>query len=77
MKLTIDKDADALLLVLREGPWQRTQRASKDVNLELGGDGEVMAIEVLNLSRHAGGAVLDHLNLSFEADLEPVEVKLD
>ena len=74
MRLTIDKEADALLLILRDGPWKRTQKAARDINLELGGDGEVMAIEVLNLSQHAGQPVLRHLDLNFTPELEPVEV---
>jgi uncharacterized protein YuzE len=76
MKGTIDREADALLLILREGPWTRTQQAAKDVNLELGEDGEVMAIEVLNLSRQAGRPVLDHLSLDFEPEHQPVETPL-
>ena len=77
MRLTIDKEADALLLVLRDGPWKRTQQAARYVNLELGSDDEVMAIEVLNLSHHTGRSVLDHLDLNFGPELEAVEAQIE
>ncbi len=77
MRLAIDKEADALVLILRDGPWKRTQRAAKNVNLELGADGEVMAIEVLNLSRHTGRAVLNHVDLNFAPELEPTEAPIE
>jgi len=77
MRLAIDKEADALLLILRDGSWKRTQAAAKDINLELGDDDEVMAIEVLNLSGHIGQTALDHLDLNFAPEHEPLEVKIE
>lgn len=77
MRLEIDKEADALLLVLREGPWKETQKAAEHVNIELGDNGEVMAIEILNLSRHAGRPVLDHLDLDFAPQHDPVEIQIE
>jgi len=77
MRLTIDKEADALLLVLRDGPWKRTRQAARHVNLELGNNDEVMAIEVLNLSKHTGRSVLDHLDLNFAPELEAVEAQIE
>ena len=77
MRLTIDKEADALLLILRDGPWKRTLKAARYVNLELGHNDEVMAIEVLNLSHHTGRSVLDHLDLNFAPELEAVEAQIE
>jgi len=77
MRLTIDREADALLLILREGPWKKTERAAKFVNIELGDNDEVMAVEVLNLSGQAGRPVLDHLDFHFSPELEPVEVSAE
>lgn len=77
MRLTIDKEADALLLILRDGPWKRTQPAARYVNLELGDNDEVMAIEVLNLSRYVGRPVLDHIDLNFAPEVEPMEVPVE
>ena len=77
MRLAIDKEADALLLIVRDGSWKRTQAAAKDINLELGDDDEVMAIEVLNLSVHIGQTDLDHLDLNFAGEHEPLEVKIE
>ncbi len=77
MRLTIDREADALLLILREGPWKRTQRAAKDVNLELGNNNEVMAIEVLNLSQQVGSSLANHFDLRFTPPLDPTETSMD
>jgi uncharacterized protein YuzE len=77
MRLMIDREADSLLLILREGSWKRTEQANKYVNLELGHDDELMAVEVLNLSQHAGRSVLDHLDLNFAPELEPLEVQAE
>jgi uncharacterized protein YuzE len=77
MRLAIDREADALLLILRDGSWKRTQAAAKDINLELGDNDEVMAIEILNLSGHIGQTGLDHLDVNFAPEHEPLEVKIE
>ena len=68
MKLHLDAEADALFLILQEGPWNGTREVAPGINLEIGADGEVMAIEVLSLSRRGGRAILQHMELDFAPD---------
>jgi uncharacterized protein YuzE len=77
MKLHFDKEADAVLLILRDGPWHHSRDMGHGVTFDFDGSGELMAISILNLSKRAGRPILEHLNLSFAPELEPVEIETD
>jgi uncharacterized protein YuzE len=51
MKLTIDRDADALYLDLDESPAAESEEISPGVILDYNGDGKVVGIEMLYLSK--------------------------
>ena len=52
MKLTYDRDADALYIRLQEGEYQcRVVRLSDDIALDFGPGEELVGIEVLGASR--------------------------
>jgi len=77
MKLHFDKEADALLIIFREGTWHHSEDKGHWVTFEIGPDGDLMAISILNLSKKAGRPILDHLNLHFTPEQEPIELEAD
>jgi uncharacterized protein YuzE len=77
MRISIDREADAMLLVLQDGPWVGTRPVAPDVNLEIGQDGQVMAIEVLNVSHHISGEAPEHLELSLDPAMAAEDVAVD
>ncbi len=77
MKLAFDKEADALLIVFREGPWHHSEDRGHWVTFEIGEDGDLMAISILNLSKRSGRPILDYLNINFTPEFEPVEIETD
>lgn len=50
MKLTIDREADALYLNLDESPAAESEEISPGVILDYGAEGKVVGIEMLHLS---------------------------
>lgn len=49
MKLTIDQEANAVYLKLKEGKILKTQKIGKGINADLDEEGEVLGIEIYNL----------------------------
>ena len=66
MKLTIDRDADALYLNLDETLAEESRGFSLGVILDYNAGGKVVGIEMLHLSKRS-----DHLNL--KAPVRPAE----
>ncbi|MDE2779539.1 MAG: DUF2283 domain-containing protein [Chloroflexota bacterium] len=65
MKLTVDKEADALYLRLDESPIVETEEVSPGVILDYNEDREVVGVELLYLSKRS--RALDYSALAFEA----------
>ena len=59
MKLSIDREADALHLALGEGPVAESEEVAPGVVLDYGGGGMVIGIEILDLSRRVSPPHLD------------------
>ncbi|MEI8312060.1 MAG: DUF2283 domain-containing protein [Verrucomicrobiota bacterium] len=59
MKLTIDREADALYFNLDDSPAQESREISPGVILDYNATGDVVGIEMLYLSRRS-----ENLNLS-------------
>jgi predicted nucleotidyltransferase/uncharacterized protein YuzE len=56
MKITYDRDADALYIAIVEGDFpRRTVEAGPDLVLDYGPDGRVTGVELLRAGRHLGG----------------------
>jgi uncharacterized protein YuzE len=77
MRLSFDTEADAMFLILKEGPWDRTKQVARGINLELDESGEVLAIEVLFLSKRAGRPILKHLDIDLAPPFDPDEESFD
>jgi len=59
MKLTIDREANALYLDLDESPAADREEISPGVILDYNAEGKVVGIEMLYLSRRVGTEQLD------------------
>ena len=49
-----DKKSDALWLLIKSGPEEEFKEVAPGVNVELGKDGELLGIEILNASKVLG-----------------------
>jgi len=63
MKLTIDREANALYLDLDESPAADSEEISPGVILDYNAEGKVVGIEMLYLSRRVGTEQLDGLHM--------------
>ena len=67
MKLTIDKDADALYLELDDSPAADSEEISPGVILDYNSDGKVTGIEMLYLSKRVPSSQLGKLSVEPQA----------
>ena len=63
MKLTVDREADALYLDLDESPAADSEEISPGVILDYNAEGKVVGIEMLYLSKRVGTEKLDRLQM--------------
>lgn len=63
MKLTIDREADALYLNLDESPAAESEEISPGVILDYSGEGKVVGIEMLHLSTRLSPENLNRMQL--------------
>ena len=50
-KYNYDKESDSLFIYLREGPEDAFEEIAPGINIELNKKGEMIGIEILNVSR--------------------------
>jgi uncharacterized protein YuzE len=63
MKLTIDREADALYLNLDESPAAESEEISPGVILDYNAEGKVVGIEMLHLSKRVQPDTLNRMQL--------------
>ncbi|MBI2906493.1 MAG: DUF2283 domain-containing protein [Chloroflexi bacterium] len=63
MKLTVDKEADALYLKLKEGHIAHTKEVGDGIILDFGDKDELIGIEILWLSDRVPSEALANLNI--------------
>ena len=63
MKLTVDREADALYLNLDETPAAESEEISPGVILDYNAEGKVVGIEMLYLSKRVSAETLKHMQL--------------
>ncbi len=63
MKLTIDREADALYLNLDESPAAESEEISPGVILDYNAEGKVVGIEMLHLSKRVQPETLNRMQL--------------
>ena len=63
MKLTVDREADALYLNLDEAPAVESEEVSPGVILDYNADGKVVGIEMLYLSKRVSAEKLGRMQM--------------
>ena len=63
MKLTVDREADALYLDLDEAPAVESEEISPGVILDYNAEGKVVGIEMLHLSKRVSAEKLARMQL--------------
>ena len=63
MRITYDPRADALAIELRDVPVARTYEVTDTINVDLGKDGRAVVVEILNVRKGLGDAVLQQVGL--------------
>ena len=72
MKIEYSKDIDALYVYFREIPVAKTKEIEKGVLADLGADGHIVGIEILDASQKLGQEDLSRLNIEhFPAQAAP------
>ena len=59
MRVEYDKDLDILYIRLREGKYAFSEAASDNVIVDLGPEGEILAIELMDASKVFGRELLE------------------
>ena len=64
MKITYDKEADALYIRFREGKFDHNDEPAEGIILDIDPRGEVLGIEILDVSRRTSLRELFDINIS-------------
>ncbi len=64
MKITYDKEADALYVCLAEGKFKKNQEVIPGVILDIGKDGKLLGIEVLDVSSRYSLKEIAHMDIN-------------
>lgn len=63
-KIYYDKDTDVLWFMIKSGPEEEYKEIAPGVNVELGENGEVLGIEILDASKVLGAKLNPKTNFS-------------
>jgi uncharacterized protein YuzE len=69
MRVEFDKDLDIMYLRLREGKYAFSEEINENVVIDLGEDGKILAIEILEASKILGRQLLEKTLAAEEAVL--------
>lgn len=62
MKITYDKEADALYLYFQEGTFSRTKEVEEGIVLDIGKGNKILGIEILDASKKIKPKNMNYLN---------------
>lgn len=62
MKITYDKEADALYLYFQEGAFSRTKEVDEGIILDIGKGNKILGIEILDASKRIKPQNMNYLN---------------
>lgn len=63
MRISYDKDADAMYIKLADGEFGKNREVQEGVILDLDGDGRVLGIEILDVSTRYPLEEIAHLDI--------------
>ena len=75
MKITYDKEADALYLYFQEGVFSRTKEVDKGIVLDIGKGNKILGIEILDASKRIKPKNMNYLNFQIPVGM-PMPVKI-
>ncbi len=70
MKITFDKEADAVYIEFSEGEFASNKRIDKDTMIDLDKNGNLLGIEIINVSKRIPKNFLSDISVK---NLVPVE----
>ncbi len=77
MRLTFDREADAISLWLKDVQLGTSKEVAPGIFLHYDTEGNVATIEVLAVSRYKGRPLLEHMDIDFSPPYEPLEMEVD
>ncbi len=69
MKITYDKEADALYLYFQEGTFYRTKEVSEGIIFDMGKKNKILGIEILDASKRIKPKNMSYLNFQIPVDM--------
>ena len=69
MKITYDKEADALYLYFQEGVFSRTKEVSEGIVLDIGKKNKILGIEILDASKRIKPKNMNYLNFQIPIEM--------
>jgi len=63
MKITYDKQADAIYLQFQEGKFSRNKEVDEGIILDIGKGNKILGIEILDASKRLQSKKLPYLNI--------------
>ncbi len=63
MKITFDKEADALYIEFSEGEFASNKKIDKDTIIDLDKDGNILGIEIINASKRIAKDFLSNISV--------------
>ena len=69
MKITYDKEADALYLHFQEGAFYRTKEVSEGIVLDIGKKNKILGIEILDASKRIKPKNMNYLNFQIPVEM--------
>ncbi|MEK6871837.1 MAG: DUF2283 domain-containing protein [Nanoarchaeota archaeon] len=61
MKITYDKDADAIYLEFQDGDFKKNKKIDNDTIIDLDEKGNILGIEILNVSKKMPKNFVPHI----------------
>ena len=66
MKITYDKNVDALYIELKTGAYDRTKKVTGDILVDINKRGKILGIEILDASKNLPAPKSELYNMNFE-----------
>lgn len=69
MQISYDERADAMYIKLRDGKFVKNKEVAEGIILDIGKDGIILGIEILEVSSRCPPKELSHVDIRFPAHL--------
>ena len=71
MRITYDTKADAIYIGLKDGEFAKNREVDPGIVLDLGQDGELLGIEILDASSRINLADIANISIEMPLDITP------